>query len=243
LTALGNDGDRLISNLITGLIRGTFKESAPDGRDAITSLKARIDADRRSKREEAELRAAEIREKEADETRRKATERAKYESDRAHLREAFVTLSQQPHPQSRGYLFEIFLKNLFEFEKLQPRGSFRLKAEQIDGSFVWHNKTHLLEAKWISEPVAGAEFGAFTFKIEGKTADTRGIYIAINGYSVRAIEALNGKGSLRFVCIDGAHLLRAFEPEWTFSRILEVIWRHADETGEAYLPVSRFPSL
>jgi hypothetical protein len=89
--------------------------------------------------------------------------------------------------------------------------------------------------------VAGAEFGAFSFKIEGKTADTRGLFIAINGYTETAIQALNSKGALRFVCLDGAHLMRAFEPGCSLVRVLEVVWRHADETGEPYLPVARFP--
>ncbi|MEE8531269.1 MAG: hypothetical protein V3S34_03555, partial [Hyphomicrobium sp.] len=138
------------------------------------------------------------------------------------------------------YMFEKFLTDLLEFEELQPRGSFRVIGEQIDGSFLWRNRTNLTEAKWSSKRVAGAEFGAFTFKIEGKTADTRGLFIAINGYTETAIQALNGKGSLRFVCLDGAHLMRAFEPMWSLVRVLEVVWRHADETGEAYLPIARF---
>lgn len=92
-------------------------------------------------------------------------------------------------------------------------------------------------SKWVKDVVGGAEFGAFDYKIKGKTANTRGLFIAINGYSPQAIVGLNGKGALRFVCIDGAHLLRATEPGWHFSMLLNIVWRHADETGEAYLPV------
>ena len=76
------------------------------------------------------------------------------------------------------------------------------------------------------------------YKIEGKTADTRGLFISINGYSSQAIEGLRRKGELRFVCIDGAHLMRAVGQGGSFLTLLETIWRHASETGEAYLPVS-----
>lgn len=58
------------------------------------------------------------------------------------------------------------------------------------------------------------------------------------GYSQDAIKGLRMKGELRFVCIDGTHLLRSLEYGWTFMRLLDVLWRHASETGEAYLPVS-----
>jgi hypothetical protein len=83
-----------------------------------------------------------------------------------------LTLNEHQDHQQRGYAFERFLNELFEFEGLSPRGSFRIMGEQIDGSFAWANRTYLVEAKWVTEPVAGAEFGAFMYKIAGKTADT-----------------------------------------------------------------------
>ena len=124
------------------------------------------------------------------------------------------------------------------FEGLSPRGSFKIVGEQIDGSFAWSSRTHLVEAKWVKGPVGGAEFGAFFYKVQGKTADTRGLFLSINGYSPQAISGLNSKGDLRFVCIDGTHLLRATEYGWNMPRLLDIVWRHAGETGEAYLPVS-----
>jgi hypothetical protein len=75
------------------------------------------------------------------------------------------------------------------------------------------------------------------YKIEGKTADTRGLFVSINGYSQDALRGLTGKGELRFVCIDGAHITRCLSPGSSLDSMLEEIWRHADETGEAYLPV------
>lgn len=90
----------------------------------------------------------------------------------------------------------------------------------------------------MSDPVGGSSFGSFDYKINGKTADTRGLFVSINGYSTQAIAGLNSKGALRFVCVDGAHLMRATEYGWDLPKILRIVWRHADETGEAYLPVS-----
>ena len=98
---------------------------------------------------------------------------------------------------------------------------------------------YLLEAKWQKEPVAGADFGAFIYKLEGKSADTRGLYVAINGYSPQALKSLRSKGTTKFVCIDGAHLFRSLQPGQSLKSLLLAVWRHAAETGEAYLPVSR----
>jgi hypothetical protein len=38
--------------------------------------------------------------------------------------------------QPRGYAFEKFLKDLFDTFGLQAREAFRLRGEQIDGSFL-----------------------------------------------------------------------------------------------------------
>ncbi|MEX1204147.1 MAG: hypothetical protein WEB85_02740, partial [Dongiaceae bacterium] len=157
---------------------------------------------------------------------------------RDKLREAFLAMIAQSDAQARGYALERLLNELFNLEGLRPRGAFKLVGEQIDGSFSWRNQTHLLEARWATDQVAGLGFSSLIYKIEGKTADTRGLFISINGYSQEAIKGLRYKGELRFVCIDGAHLIRALEAGGSLISVLETVWRHADETGEAYLPVS-----
>ncbi|WP_176758573.1 hypothetical protein [Limimonas halophila] len=48
----------------------------------------------------------------------------------------------------RGREFEQFLNELFDFFRLSPNPAFRLKNEEIDGSFVLGHTPYLLEAKW-----------------------------------------------------------------------------------------------
>lgn len=232
--------DRMLAALITEICKGSFPGASPAARAAISALVESRAAERR----EAEERRAEFqRQQRAIEREQESADTAVI-TERQRLRQSFLSLNEHLDHQQRGYAFERFLNAFFEFEALSPRGSFKIVGEQIDGSFSWATRTHLVEAKWVKEPVAGAEFGAFIYKIAGKTADTRGLYISINGYSPPAIQSLNTKGELRFVCIDGAHLLRALEPGRDFKKIMEILWRHASETGEAYLPVgsSRFLS-
>jgi hypothetical protein len=49
-----------------------------------------------------------------------------------------------PHP--RGYAFERFLKDLFDAYGLEAREAFRLRGEQIDGSFLLGTEIYLPEA-------------------------------------------------------------------------------------------------
>jgi hypothetical protein len=225
--------DRLLAALITAFCKGTFSDASQSGLAAIDGLKASQAVERK---EADERRTEQRRQQRASEQLREAAGEAA-SAKREQFRQSFLALNELQDHQQRGFALERFLNDFFEFEGLSPRGSFKIVGEQIDGSFAWAASTYLVEAKWVSKPIAGAEFGAFMYKIAGKTADTRGLYISINGYSPQAISSLNGKGELRFACIDGAHLMRSLESGGNLKKILEVLWRHSSETGEAYLPV------
>lgn len=90
-------------------------------------------------------------------------------------------------PQSRGFAFEKYLKDLFEINGLQPRGSFKIEGEQIDGSFTLYNEVYLLEAKWTNKPIDKGELVIFNEKVSSKSAFTRGLFISYSGYSEEAL--------------------------------------------------------
>lgn len=239
LAAGGPDGDRVLAALVTAFANGNFPNANTNGMDAIAAISGRItdeganrDAERKSKESEASSRlaAAQLARSNALQLKRR---------QRDSLRDRFVGLNGEANAQARGYLLEQFLNDFFEFEGLDPRASFKTTGEQIDGSFIWRQRSNLVECKWTKDTTAGAEFGAFQFKIDGKSADTRGLFISINGYSADAVTALNGKGALQFICLDGTHIMRALESEQTLPIILSKAWRHADETGQAYLPANK----
>ena len=241
LSAQEKDGDYALSNLLTAVQKGSFPEAGNDALVAIEKLRKQTEDDQQQKKKEEEAKQAERRQREAVAARTAEAKFAKKQTKRDELRERFVALMREEDAQARGYLFEEFLGDMFVAEEMFPQSPFKNEGEQIDGSFSWRNQTHLVEAKWTQTPSASAEFSAFMFKIEGKTADTRGLFVSVNGYSETALKGLMSKGPLKFVCVDGVHIMRSLEVGQSLSSILEIIWRHADQTGEAYLPVDRFP--
>lgn len=243
LSESGDEGDRAVASLITSIMRVPLDAAPADVVAAIDRLKSLADADRAEKQRIRSEREAEEQAKKDEIEKQRHDAYLKSQNDRSALQSRFLGLMSEANAQSRGYLFESFLNDLFTLEGLAPRASFKIVGEQIDGSFAWRGRTNLVEAKWVRDPVAGAEFGAFSYKIDGKTADTRGLYISVNGYSETAIQGLNGKGALKFVCIDGAHIMRALYAGQTLLDILETVWRHADETGNAYLAISKFKDV
>jgi hypothetical protein len=138
-------------------------------------------------------------------------------------------------PQKRGYEFETFLKDLFDAYDLSARASFRLVGEQIDGSFVLHNDTYLLEAKWQNVPSGVADLHTFEGKLGEKASWTRGLLVSNSGFSAEGLQAF-GKGK-RTIYMDGFDLSEMLRLKLPFSRILEAKVRKAAETGCPFVPV------
>jgi hypothetical protein len=159
-----------------------------------------------------------------------AFDRAKF----AELHTALIDLSKLAS-NPRGFAFEKYLKRLFDAFDLGARASFRLVGEQIDGSFVLHNETYLLEAKWQNEPTGVGDLHAFHGKLEQKATWTRGLFVSYSGFSVDGLKAF-GRGK-RLVCLDGADLAEALNRELPLNTVLERKVRHAAETGVAFAQV------
>jgi hypothetical protein len=138
-------------------------------------------------------------------------------------------------PQPRGYAFEAFLKNAFDAFGLQAREPFKLRGEQIDGSFLLGSETYLLEAKWQNDPTSALHLHGFHGKIEQKAAFTRGLFVSYSGFTSEGLDAF-GRGK-RIVCMDGLDLSDMIDREIPLNHILETKVRRFAETGFAFIRV------
>lgn len=141
----------------------------------------------------------------------------------------------QFQPQQRGYAFERFLNGLFDSYGIASRASFRIRGEQIDGSFVLDSETYLLEAKWTSKKVDAAELRAFNGKVEEKAAWSRGLMVSESGFSEDGLHAF-GRGK-RVVCMDGLDLYEMLQRALPFGEVLARKVRAAAETGQVFVRV------
>lgn len=152
----------------------------------------------------------------------------------AGLRESLIALSNMD-AQARGFAFERLLKELFDTFGLEARDPFRLRGEQIDGSFILANETYLLEAKWQGAKIGIGDLHAFHGKVEQKAAWTRGLFISHSGFSEDGLAAF-GRGK-RVICMDGLDLYETLEREIPLNHVLERKVRRAGESGMAFVRV------
>jgi hypothetical protein len=155
------------------------------------------------------------------------------------LLKEFVSLKDIVDAQKRGYAFEKFLNKLFEVFELNPRQSFRITGEQIDGSLELDNDYYLIEAKWQKNPVGSSELFAFGGKIEGKSKWTRGIIISYNGFSKEGIESFGRGRQTSLIAIDGTDLYTLLSKNISFVDGLRKKIRWAAETGEIAKNISQ----
>jgi hypothetical protein len=145
-------------------------------------------------------------------------------------------------PHDRGFEFERFLSDLFGHFGLAPRGSFRLIGEQIDGSFVLHAETYLLEAKGQEAPLGNAELLIFSGKVTGKAEWSRGLLVSYSGFTGDGLEAFGRGRKTNIVCMSGVDLRCTVTGRLSLIDVLNRKVRHAAETNEAFAPVQKlFP--
>lgn len=133
---------------------------------------------------------------------------------------------------SRGFAFEAFLNKLFEEFELNPRKSFRIVGEQIDGSLELEGEYYLIEAKWQEKPLGNADLLTFYGKIAGKSSWTRGIVISYNGFSKDGLEAFGRGRPTNLITLDGQDLYAILSKNMSLVDVLKRKIRWAAETGE-----------
>lgn len=150
------------------------------------------------------------------------------------LQKRFTVLAGDSDHQQRGFLFEGFLKDLFTAFDLNPRGSFKIVGEQIDGAFEFQSTQFLMEARWQKERQSAVALDAFSKKVERKLDNTLGVFIALNGYTEDGLEAFR-RGRPSIILMDGEDLALALKGLIDFRELLKRKLRHASQTGDPYL--------
>lgn len=149
------------------------------------------------------------------------------------LNKEFIILSSNKNVQERGYQLEKFLYDLFLLYDLEPKGSFKIYGEQIDGAFTFQGSDYLLEAKWKSQVNMG-EIASFCHKVETKFKTAVGLLVTINGVTSEAISP----HFKSIIIMDGADIIAVLDGRISLTDLLFKKRRKAIETGNIYLSIT-----
>ena len=156
------------------------------------------------------------------------------------LSEKFLAISSRAESQNRGFAFEKFLYDLFDVYSFNPRPSFRLVGEQIDGSIEFEHEIYLIEAKWQSSPVNQADLAVLDSRVSGHSSLGRGIFITAGCFSENGILAHQRLRPSSMIGIDGRDLYFILERGLPLDEALRCKLRHLVETGNFHYPILEF---
>lgn len=146
----------------------------------------------------------------------------------------FYDLVGSTNAQARGFKLEKIIKELFSLFDLDPKASFRIQGEQIDGAFTFDNNDYLFEGKWQAELCGIQDLDAFNGKVGRKLDNTLGLFCSINGFSPTAVQAYSA-GKLLLLLMDGQDLMAVLDGRIDLPQLLLRKRRHAAQTGNIYL--------
>ncbi|MCK4359281.1 MAG: restriction endonuclease [Candidatus Cloacimonetes bacterium] len=206
------------------------KEKAKKAREAVKALKEISNGHFNIEKEQKEI---ENRRKEAYE---KTLERTAVREKLEEIKNEFFSLIGSENPQSRGFKLEKVIKELFSLFDLDPKASFKIVGEQIDGAFTFDNNDYLLEAKWQKDPVDIGDLDSFSGKLGRRLENTLGLFISINGFSDDAVKA-HSSGRRLMILMDGSDLMAVLEGRIDLIQLLLRKRRYASQTGKIYLKI------
>lgn len=148
-----------------------------------------------------------------------------------NLYQKYKELVSLTNSQRRGYELECLLRELFDLFDLDPKASFKLRGEQIDGAFTFEGIDYLLEAKWQEEPIGSKELNDLSGKVARKLDNTLGLFISVNGFSKDAVE-LHSQGRPVLLLMDGSDLVAVLEERIDLQDLLRRKRRYAAQTGK-----------
>lgn len=154
----------------------------------------------------------------------------------AKLTKDYFALLASDNSQKRGFQLEKILWALFEHFDLDPKASFRIVGEQIDGAFTFEATDYLLEAKWQQEQVRAADLDVLAGKLSRKLENTLGLFLSINGFSPEGVTA-HSSGRRLLILMDGSDLMAVLEGRIDLIQLLLRKRREASQTGNIYLKI------
>ncbi len=182
-------------------------------------------------------------EKEKEAAKEKARkERAKIQrnqTDLKKLQERLDNLHSSIGTQQAGYDFQDWFYDLLDFCEISNRRPYKSNGRQIDGSLTHEGTTYLVELKFTASQVDVTDIDSLYKKVTSKADNTMGIMVSISGYSTIAIDEASGEKT-PLLLMDHSHLYYVLNGTMKMGDIIERLRRHASQTAESYLPVSKF---
>ncbi|VTU07717.1 Uncharacterised protein [Actinobacillus porcinus] len=161
-----------------------------------------------------------------------------YQEELLSLKQEFCSLATSQDNQQRGFKLENLMNRLFVLNDLDPKASFKVVGQQIDGAFTLDGTEFLFEAKWVKSPINNSDLAIFKEKIKSKLENTLGLFLSIDGFSEDGITASQSSDKV-MILMDGSDLMAVLEERISFIDLINRKKQIASREGRIYVPFSQ----
>ena len=125
------------------------------------------------------------------------------------------------------------LTDLFVLFDIQPRLSYNIDREQIDGALSFDTDDYIVEARWRKQKSSRADGDILAAKVRRRGKNALGLFISVAGFSDDLLAAYS-EGT-PFLALTGDDLYMVLDGRVRLDDLLRAKKRHANETGHCYL--------
>ena len=138
-------------------------------------------------------------------------------------------------PHRRGRLFQELIRDLLSLSYcIGVVGSHNVKGREVDAAFEWDGRHCRVEAKWERRSTGPGDFDEFKAKLEF-TAETRGIFISMAGFTEKSIARADEIGREKpLILIDGNEIVDIFEGRTRIDVLLDQKIRYYRVYGSTF---------
>ncbi|MFB7811418.1 restriction endonuclease [Streptomyces virginiae] len=159
-----------------------------------------------------------------------------FAGDHDALRLRFIEMHAMADPHQRGRDFEGFINDLFRLYDMEPRASYVMEHEQVDGAFTFNTDHYVIEAKWCQGRIGRPMLDVFKANIERKGKNTLGLYVSVSGFTSDALDVYGY--STPFITMEGGDFMAVLERRIRLDDLIRRKKEHASQTGHCHLPVA-----
>ena len=200
-------------------------------REATQRLRVALQRMEQQVRTEQDARAARDRRDELVRQSRRTTEQLR------DLDSRLQDLARQLGTQEAGYEFERWFYDFVDHFEVMHRRPYKSADLQYDGSITMNGTTYLVELKFTREPADPSAVSHLEAKVRRKADNTMAVLVSMAGFTPAAIEHASSPRSV-VILLDASHVYRCLAGSLRLDALVERVYRHAAQTGRAFLPIS-----
>lgn len=153
------------------------------------------------------------------------------------LIERYGQLRADPSAQHRGRLFSELIADMLRADGLDAETGVLGVAgrDEVDVVFEHEKQHHILEAKWLKDPVNVEPVAVLADRLDSRSTGTRGVFVSMSGYTAAVLDKAAEPRWKQIIFLDRDHIEAMLSGLLAPGALLSLIHQHTARHGGSYV--------